>query len=46
MSEEENSIGIIDGALETAGKIFKQFTDVLTTAKVQVQNLEKEKKRS
>ena len=46
MSEKSNSISIIDSALSTAEQIFKQFTEVLTTAKHQMQNLEKEKIRA
>ncbi len=42
---KEDSIKFIDGALQTADQIFKQFREVLNTVKGQIQNLEQERQR-
>ena len=43
MSEEKNTIDIIDGTLEAVKNIFTQFSDVLKTAKNELITLEKDK---
>ena len=43
---EKNAIEIIDGALITADNLFKEFKDVLNTAKTQIHNLELEKEKA